>query len=162
MKKFLATILAALVLPCAFASDSSAKGKSDTSTTHPSAAQMEKDRTQIIDAVNKFNDAAVHNDLRTMSRLMADDYSAKNEQGGTVTKQDVLRAQRTKLMQYRSVKTHDIEVQVNGDHAVEKDVSEVEGSWHGRPFTGTFASTRILEKRNGEWQMVAFEVHDQK
>ena len=163
MKKFLATIiLVSLALPCIASDEGSAKGKTAEPASHTAAAQAEKDRAQIIDTVNRFNQAAVRNDLRTMSRLLADNYSAKNDQGATVGKQDVLRAQRTKAMQYQSVEMHDVEVQLNGDFAVEKDVSDVHGTWHGRPFSGSFASVRTLEKRNGEWQMVAFEMHDQK
>lgn len=168
MKKLIATLMICASLPLAYAAEEGASGKKPNptaiaaATVSVSALRVETERAHIVELVNRFNDAAVHNDIKTMDRMLAKDYLAVDSENNRTRKGDLIRAHRQGLIRYTSVNAHDFDVQLNGDTAIEKDVAEVRGIWRDKPFSGSYASVRTFKKRDGRWQIVAFEVTGSK
>ncbi len=167
MKKLIATFVILTALPLAFAAEESGSGKAKPNpaavdTVSVRTLQLQQERAQIVDTVNMFNNAAIQNDIKTMDHVLAHNYVAVDGNSGRTTKSDLLRAHREGLIRYTSVNTHDVDIQINGDTAIEKDVADVQGSWKGQAFSGSFASVRTLKKHNGQWQIVAFQVFESK
>lgn len=126
----------------------------------PTAVQG--DQQAITALTQQLNSAAVHDDAAVFQRLLAENYTAKNDAGQTQTKQMIVTATRQHAIKFSSIQTQSMDVQVTGDTAVATDVAVVHGSYQHRPFSGTYGSRRVWEKHDGQWRVVSQTVFDAK
>ncbi|HEU5452381.1 MAG TPA: nuclear transport factor 2 family protein [Terriglobales bacterium] len=156
MKKF--TIVLILLAACAM----TMAAKDDMDAASPDPAVVDGSRQEITQLTRELNQAAVKEDAGVYQRLLAENYTAINESGQLQTKQMVVDATRRHAVKFTTINTSSIEVQVTGDKAVETDVSNVAGTVKHRPFSGTYGSKRVWEKRDGQWQVVSLTVYQAK
>lgn len=156
MKKF--AIVLVLLAACAM----TLAAKDDMDAASPDPAAVDSTRQEITQLTRELNQAAVKDDAGVYQRLLAENYTAINENGQLQTKQMVVDATRRHAVKFTTINTNSIDVQVAGDKVVETDVANVAGSYKHRPFSGTYGSKRVWEKRDGQWQVVSLTVYQAK
>ena len=122
-------------------------------TTHQRAA----DEEQIKQLERDRQDAFVRNDIDTLDRDTANDYSTINGSGKLSTKPQMMQNLREAKTKVLSVKLDDLKARIYGDTAVltgdYRDVNVRDGVQHE-----THALfTRIFVNDNGRWQAVAYQ-----
>ena len=63
----------------------------------------------------------------------------------------------TGILRYESVVNSDIDVKVHDNCAVLTAISAVKGHDGETDLSGTYRIMRVFLKRNGEWQIIAFQ-----
>jgi ketosteroid isomerase-like protein len=151
-------VVAALLflLPCLLM----AKGKEKKSDSSKAAGAG-----SVEQAVEKFDeqfrDAALKSDTAFFEKNLADDYIVINPMG-TATKQEVLDRYKSGQTKFDSIDVKDRKVRVYGNTAVVTAEADVKGRSAGSEMSGTYRSTRVLVKKNGQWQAVSFQTTKQE
>jgi len=119
---------------------------------------IESDEEQILALHEAGDRALMSGDLAVLSRIFADDYVQYNESGKAFTKQDVLNNFRTGAIRYPSIFSTGRRIRLFGDMAVVhgSETDEVEAG--GRRFSVSYLYLDVLQKRNGEWKLVASQL----
>lgn len=123
-----------------------------------STRSMDRDRQDVAALVQQLDQAAIHNDVNTLDRVLASDYKAVNPQGVQENRDDILKAHRNNDIKFESVQTRDQDIQVNGDTATERNTADIKGTYKGQRFDGTYASTRTFQRTAEGWQMISMQV----
>lgn len=107
----------------------------------------------------QLNEAIVKADLDFFDRVFADDFTHTNHMGTFRTKAQWLANHKLgEKSPYTSFNTEDLAIRVYGDTAVVTGRSLPKGTnSKGEAITGQFRFLRVWVKRQGRWQVVAFE-----
>jgi ketosteroid isomerase-like protein len=117
-----------------------------------------EDEQQIL-ALHEAGDRALMGaDLAALARIFADDYVQYDESGQVFTKQDVLERIRTGAIRYPSIVSTGRKIRVFGNMAVVHGSESDEVEADGRRFSVRYVYLDVLEKRNGEWKLVASQL----
>jgi ketosteroid isomerase-like protein len=117
------------------------------------------DAERQILALHEAGDKALMSaDLAELSRIFADDYVQYNEAGVPFTKQEVLENFRSGAIRYSSIVSTGRKIRLLGDTAVVhgSETDEVEAG--GKRFTVRYVYLDVLQKRDGEWKLVASQL----
>lgn len=136
--------------------------KDDMEPSSPDAVTADSARLEIVQLTQQLNQAAVKDDAGVFQRLLAENYTAFNNNGELQTKPMIVDATRRHAVHYTTINTRIIDVQVSGDRIVATDISNVAGTVRHRPFYGTYGSKRVWERRDGQWQVVSLRVFPAK
>lgn len=100
--------------------------------------------------------ALVQGDLSALDRELADDYYFSNDQGLSLTKNQILTLYRTGNLHYDYLTTEKPQVQVDTDlsKAVVTGRAKAKGQLSRQPFTDAYFYTNTFEKRSGVWLLV--------
>jgi uncharacterized protein (TIGR02246 family) len=121
-------------------------------------SNIEDDEKQIL-ALHEAGDQALMNaDLEALARIFADDYVQYNESGKAFTKQDVLNNFRTGAIRYPSIVSTGRRIRVFGDTAIVHGSESDEIETGGKRFGVRYVYLDVLQKRNGEWKLVASQL----
>jgi uncharacterized protein (TIGR02246 family) len=128
----------------------------------PVTAVAEKEDTaghEIRALEAKLNDAIVRADLGFFVRVFAEDFTHTNHTGAFRTKAQWLANHKPGAASpYDSFETEDLSVRFYGETAVVTGRSTPRGKdSKGQPITGRFRFTRVWVRRDGRWQVVAFQ-----
>ena len=111
---------------------------------------------EVLSLEQQYLDAHVHRDRAALDRILSDDFTFWHC-GRRVTR----KAERLALMDdpdftFISINTEGVEVKVKGDKAFVMGRARVLGRHNDREFLSPlYQYTRVFEKRQGRWQMVA-------
>lgn len=114
--------------------------------------QMEKDWSQV--GLNKANMA---NDLKTLDRIMADDWVGIDFQGKANTKAEAVANLKSGSATTQSIELGPMRVRVFGDTAIVTGSDTEKSTYKGKDSSGKYVWTDIFVNRNGKWQAVASE-----
>lgn len=120
-------------------------------------------RKQIEALEMEWRDAVVHNNVRTMDNLLADDYLGISANGTVETKAEELAQSRTGTLRIQSLELSDIKVRVYGNTAVVTSRARLAGVNGQSDISGNYRYTRVYNKRFGKWKIISFEasrMHD--
>ncbi len=106
---------------------------------------------------NELIEAQMRGDTTVFGRILADDFTGTNAFGTVANKAEVLNLYRTGSIKRESVSLDDVNVRVYGDTAVVTGRATLKGQFTGQDTTGKFRYTRVYVKRNGRWQVVAWQ-----
>ncbi|MBV9924619.1 MAG: nuclear transport factor 2 family protein [Acidobacteria bacterium] len=113
------------------------------------------DERDVLAVEREYVRAHVDRDVDALDRVLADDFSMF---GGRVTKEHRLALVSNPLFAVTSLKTDDVQVVVDGGHAMISGTARLTGSFRGREFnTPRYGYTRHLVKRGGRWQIISCE-----
>ncbi len=113
------------------------------------------DERAVLAVEREYVRAHVERDVAALDRVLADDFSMF---GGRITKEHRLALISNPLFTVTSLKTSDVQVVVDGGHAMLTGTARLSGSFRGREFTTPrYGYTRRLERRRGRWQIVSCE-----
>jgi len=100
--------------------------------------------------------AFVKGDAATVERVLADDYTTTNANGLTRTKAQLIADLKAGAVKTESLTLENIKVRVYGDAAVLTADRRSKGSLRGTDTSGHQRTIRVLVKREGRWQPVAY------
>ena len=113
------------------------------------------DERDVLAVEREYVRAHVERDVAALDRVLADDFSMFR---GTVTKELRLAWLSNPLVRITALDTDDVQVVVDGSHAIVTGTARLSGSARKRGFTTPrYGYTRHLEKRGGRWQIVSVE-----
>lgn len=97
-------------------------------------------------------------DIATLERTFADDYIQYNEFGQPVTKEEILNNFKMGAIRYSKIVSTGRRIRIFGDMAVVhgSELDEVEA--HGKRSEVRYLYLDVLQKRNGEWKIVASQL----
>lgn len=131
-----------------------------SSQTVGSEAAKPDDSEQELRALEaKLNEAIVRADLDFFDRVFAADFTHTNHMGVFRTKAQWLANHKPgEKGPYTSFDTDDLAIRIYGDTAVVTGRSNPKGTnAKGQAITGQFRFLRVWVKRQGRWQVVAFQ-----
>ncbi|MDQ3665447.1 MAG: nuclear transport factor 2 family protein [Acidobacteriota bacterium] len=102
-----------------------------------------------------WTQAGVRGDASILERVLADDYSATNALGKTVTKTDAIADLKSGTSKLDSNTADNYSVRVFGDTAVMTHDGVRTGQRDGKAFSERYRSLHVFVKRGGRWQAVA-------
>jgi ketosteroid isomerase-like protein len=124
--------------------------------TYEDVSSVEKEIRKIEDewgiAVQRRN---IDQDIATVERILANDWSGVTATGEIRTKNDALAQLRATTVSIESVKLAEIKVRVYGDTAVAVGHEFRTGDCAGRDLSGDSVWTDVFIKSNGRWQIVS-------
>ena len=97
-------------------------------------------------------------DLSVLSEIFADDYMQCDAAGQPFTKQEILDNFRKGDIRYPSIVSTGRKIRVFGDMAVVHGSENDEVISGGRRFKVRYLYLDVLQKRNGEWKIVASQL----
>ena len=119
--------------------------KPDTTAVEQQIMQIERD----------WNQAVLVKDYKMLDRIIADDWTAIDFRGMTVTKAETIAELRSGESHNQSVELGDMIVKVFGHTAVVIGSDTEKSVYHGKDSSGRYAWMDVFAKRNGRWQVVA-------
>ncbi len=123
-----------------------------------STENIESNERQIL-ALHEAGDRALMSaDLAALARIFADDYVQYDESGHAFTKHDVLNRFRTGAIRYPSIVSIARKIRVFGNMAVVHGSESDEVEAEGKRFAMRYVYLDVLEKRDGEWKLVASQL----
>jgi ketosteroid isomerase-like protein len=102
-------------------------------------------------------EALIKADTAAISRMTADEFVEISRLGQLRTKTDNLGDVGSGALKITSVKQDSVSVQVYGDVAILREITDNAGTFRGFPFAGRLWVTRVFVKRDGRWQAVAMQ-----
>ena len=128
-------------------------------STFPLPHHEDKLHKEIESLESQWRTAILHNDVRALEHLLADDYLGVTANGTLETKADAVALRRTGAVRISELQPSDTKVRVYGNTAVVTSRVEVAGHSDDHDISGTYRYTRVYNKRSGEWNIVSFEAN---
>jgi ketosteroid isomerase-like protein len=123
------------------------------------ASDMAAER-EILQVEREYVRAYLDHDAATLDRLLADEFTVRAYHRILSTKEERLDLLRDMSFAFESFQTSDVEAEVDGDKAKVTGMAVLQthdgdGDIYVR---GPYRYTRLLEKRDGRWQIVSVRV----
>jgi ketosteroid isomerase-like protein len=119
-----------------------------------------KDHSRVVEqAIRKLDNeriqAQIHADAAALKRIYADDFIGVGPSGTVRTKTQVISDFTSGDLRFQSITTHDVQVRVYENAAVETGRSTMNGQDKGTPVPRDTRFTRVWIKQQGRWRLVA-------
>jgi len=95
--------------------------------------------------------------MKFFSQIMSEGYVGVAPNGMILGQSLIAAHYQTGTLRYQSVVNSDIDVKVHDNCAVLTALSAVKGHDGDMDLSGTYRIMRVFLKRNGEWQIIAFQ-----
>jgi ketosteroid isomerase-like protein len=112
----------------------------------------------IMQFENERLAATLNNDPAYFERVLADDYMGTGLSGEVTDKAQTIANTKAGDPKFESLSYEDQKVRVYGDTAVATGRAILKGKVQGQDINGPVRFTRVYAKRDGNWQLVAFQV----
>ena len=113
---------------------------------------------KIADLEAALGEAMIHQDVATLSRLVADDWTIQSESGTMGTKAGFINDVKSGTLVVTSFKIHDVHVHVIGNVAYIQAFDDEKSSYNGKDNSGTYNWMDVWENRDGQWVSVATQL----
>ncbi len=113
--------------------------------------------TERIEALEvELHKALLASDVKTLDRLLADDFTYTLHSGAIMTKSDELRAHRTGMVKFSRLETAQQEIRMYDDTAIVSIRLRISGKNAGFSTDNNIHLTRVWKMRsNRRWQVIA-------
>jgi len=128
-----------------------------TQSAQRDAASAEEVKKQIIALDQQLNDAAVQGNMKFFSKIMSEGYVGVAPNGMILSQSLIGAHYQAGTLRYESVVNSDIDIKVHDNCAVLTAISAVKGHDGDTDLSGVYRIMRVFLKRNGEWQIIAFQ-----
>ncbi|HYO81680.1 MAG TPA: nuclear transport factor 2 family protein [Bryobacteraceae bacterium] len=108
-------------------------------------------------ALDSFISAVKANDVKSLSRLMADDLIYTHSTGLVESKQEYLDKLKSGDQKYAGIELINPKIRAYGNTAVINTQARMTGSTKGVPFDNTLFLVHVWVKQGPEWQLVAHQ-----
>ena len=135
-------------------------GQSNPTNSHPTdnrAADDETVKSQIKSLDQRLNEAAVNGNLAFFAKIMAPGYVGIAPNGMILEKSVIAAHYQSGSLHYEAVSDSDIDIRLHEDCAVLTALATVKGHDGEADLTGTYRIMRVFLRRDGDWQIVAFQ-----
>ena len=122
-------------------------------------AQKHESRQLIEQMEEKWRQAILSADSKTMASLLADDYVGISANGMLQSKDETLEKLSSGKLHFTSFELSERKVRFYGATAVVTAIATVQGSAAEGELAGNFRYMRVyVRKESGQWQIVSFEI----
>jgi ketosteroid isomerase-like protein len=118
---------------------------------------MAENGQTIIALDKKRMQAMAEKDFATLNAVLADDLSYTHSSARLDTKQSLIGNMQSGATVYTSVEPSEVKAQDLGDTVVLTGIAQIKVLSNGKPNAFGVRFTDIFTKRNGRWQMVAWQ-----
>jgi uncharacterized protein (TIGR02246 family) len=125
-------------------------------TTTVSALGQDAER-ELRQLEHKIAEGVVARDAAFVERVWADEFVYTGVRGEVKAKADILDELKAGDLRFEVLKFDDVRVRVFGNAAVATGRATTKGRSKEGEISGEFRYTRVYVKRNGAWQLVAFQ-----
>ena len=146
-----------LVLALYTASTFGQPNPTNSQSTDNRVADDETVKSQIKSLDQRLNDAAVKGNLAFFAKTMAPGYVGIAPNGIVLDKSLIAAHYQSGSLHYEAVSDSDIDIRLHGDCAVLTALATVKGRDGEADLTGTYRIMRVFLRRDGVWQIVAFQ-----
>ena len=146
-----------LVLALYTASTFGQPNPTNSQSTDNRVADDETVKSQIKSLDQRLNDAAVNGNLAFFAKTMAPGYVGIAPNGIVLDKSLIAAHYQSGSLHYEAVSDSDIDIRLHGDCAVLTALATVKGRDGEADLTGTYRIMRVFLRRDGVWQIVAFQ-----
>lgn len=122
--------------------------------SHLTVAQSST-KKDLIALENRFNEALVRADLKTIQGIEADDLIFTDAAGVVTSKADELQSIEAGDIKFQSIKMTDTRVQDFGNFGVVTGSLVEKAQYKGTDISGTYRFTDVWARRHGKWEHVA-------
>ena len=126
--------------------------------TNSNASETMTDELEVSYLLDRYNDALLKKDAKSLDEIWADDLSFVNPQGQLLSKKDRMDNIKTGATDLKSADVSDKKIRVYGHTAVATLVVKINGQYSGQEGDGSFRVTTMWAKPKGMWQMVAVQM----
>src|SRR5579862_4286287 len=121
------------------------------------ASDSEEDKKAVLSADQERTDAQIKQDALALDRLLGDDLSYVHASGLVQVKADFIADLKSSKRVYKKVTNSDVNVRLLQDAAVITAKSEVSVSFDGKENNLSLQVIEVYAKRNGGWQLIAYQ-----
>lgn len=118
---------------------------------------MADNRQTIIDLDKKRMQAMAAKDYATLNSVLADDLVYAHSSARLDTKQTLIGNMQSGSTVYTSIEPSEVKAQDCGDAVVLTGIAQIKVSSNGKPNAFGVRFMDVYAKRNGQWQMVAWQ-----
>jgi len=120
---------------------------------------VNNDEELILKLFEDGDRALIAADAAELSRIFADDYVQYDENGDSVTKEDVINNLKTSAIRYLSMVSTGRRIRVLSDElAIVHGSEEDDVEQGGRRFPARYVYMDVVVKREGRWQIVGSQL----
>ncbi len=112
---------------------------------------------QILELESQRMKAMTEADTDTLKKIYADDLTYTHTSAAKDTKQSMIEALETGRLNYTAMDASDVKIRVYGDTAILTGKAKVEVVSGGNALTFGLIFTDVYTKKDGQWQMVAWQ-----
>jgi uncharacterized protein (TIGR02246 family) len=112
---------------------------------------------ELTDLENQLAQAIAKGDTAFVSRVFGEDFVYTGVRGEVKAKQDIVAELKSGALKFELIKFDEIKVRPYGETAVVTGIATTKGRSAQGEISGRFRYTRVYVKRQGAWQLVAFQ-----
>ena len=111
---------------------------------------------EVLEAEKQFFDALVAGDIKTLERVLSDDFIIIDVMGGSETsKPMILGAIGAGWLKFEAIKPVEARVRFYSETAVVTGRTQMQGELEGAPFEFNSRYTHIYAKQESQWRLVS-------
>lgn len=116
-----------------------------------------KDRNAVLTADKERTEAQIKQDAATLDRLLGDDLIYVHASGLVQGKAEFVADLKSSKRIYKKVTNSDVNVRVLKDAAIITAKSQISVSFEGKENELSLQVIEVYAKRNGRWQLIAYQ-----
>src|SRR6516164_8033207 len=109
---------------------------------------------ELLKLERAFADAIIKNDLKSIGRIVADDWIIVDPNGEIVDRARFFEVIKSGALTHDIMESEDLRVRVYGDSAVVTAITRTKGKFMGQEFGTRERATDVFVKRDRRWQCV--------
>ena len=121
------------------------------------ASDSAKDQKAVLTADQERTEAQIKQDVATLDRLLGDDLTYVHASGLVQGKAEFIADLKSSKRLYKNVTTSDVNVRLLKDGAVITAKSQISVSFDGKENNLSLQVIEVYAKRNGRWQLIAYQ-----
>ena len=121
------------------------------------ASDTVKDQKAVLTIDQERTDAQIKQDTATLDRLLGDDLTYVHASGLVQSKAEFIADLKSSKRVYKNVTNSDVNVRLLQDAAVITAKSEISVSFEGKENDLSLQVIEVYTKRNGRWQLIAYQ-----
>jgi uncharacterized protein (TIGR02246 family) len=121
------------------------------------ASDTAKDQKAVLTIDQERTDAQIKQDAAMLDRLLGDDLTYVHASGLVQSKAEFIADLKSSKRVYKSVINSDVNVRLLQDAAVITAKSEISVSFEGKENDLSLQVIEVYAKRNGRWQLIAYQ-----
>ena len=112
-------------------------------------------KNKIIAAEDSLRLAMISSDIEALNQLLSKDLVFTNHMGQILSKSDDIAAHKQGDFKISALSLSEQIIKASGDVVIVSAHANIVGSYQGEPSSGNFRFTRVWEKFESKWQVIA-------
>ena len=112
-------------------------------------------KKEIVEAEESLKLAMISSDIEVLNQLLSKDLIFTNHMGQILSKNDDLAAHKKGDFKISDLSLSDQIIKISGDVVIVSAHAKIVGSYKGEATSGNFRFTRVWEKLDSKWQVLA-------